>query len=47
MSIYLRKSEKNTDFMENACVSQIKYKHRNVNISRKVLKRPKLKQKTR
>ncbi len=27
------------------CVSQIKYKHSNVNISRKVLKRPKLKQK--
>ncbi len=32
--------------MLNACVSQIKYKHSNENISRKVLKRPKLKQKT-
>ncbi len=47
MSIQLRKSEeKKNDFMYNACVSQIWYKHSNVNISIKVLKRPKLKQKT-
>ncbi len=43
----LKEAQKKVDdWIKTYGVSQIKYKHSNVNISRKVLKRPKLKQKT-